>query len=198
MKAGSIITDLVQNDEKSMKQLQQILDNAEQLYSLVQIDEALDNIAKLLNQQFSDSNPLILCVMNGSVITTGHLLPKLTFPLELDYIHVTRYGDKTVGGDLNWLHQPASELKDRVVILIEDIFDQGVTLEALRQYCDQAGAKSVSCVTLIDKIHSNKMGKSPEFVGLTVPDRYIFGFGMDYKSYWRNAPGIYAISGDDL
>lgn len=179
-----------------MKHLQQIFDNADRLYNLEQIDDALSKLAKQLNQQFSDSNPLLLCVMNGSVITTGHLLPKLTFPLELDYIHVTRYGDKTVGGDLNWLHQPIFELKNRVVILIEDIFDQGITLHALRNYCEQAGAKSVSCVTLIDKIHTNKTGQLPEFIGLTVPDRYVFGFGMDYKGYWRNAPGIYAVKED--
>ena len=180
-----------------MKHLQQIFDNADQLYSLEQIDSALDNLAEQLNQQFAKSNPLLLCVMNGSVITAGHLLPKLTFPLELDYIHVTRYGDKTVGGELNWLHQPVSELKDRVVILVEDIFDQGITLHALRQHCEQAGAKSVDCVTLIDKIHNNKMGITPEFIGLTIPDRYVFGFGMDYKGYWRNAPGIYAVKEDE-
>jgi len=181
-----------------MKQLQQIFDNADQLYNLEQIDSALSTLAEQLNQQFADSNPLLLCVMNGSVITAGHLLPKLNFLLELDYIHVTRYGDKTVGGDLSWLHQPVSELKGRVVILIEDIFDQGITLEALRQYCEQEGAKSVSCVTLIDKVHGNKTGITPEFIGLTVPDRYVFGFGMDYKGYWRNAPGIYAVREDGL
>jgi len=181
-----------------MKQLQQVLDSADQLYSLVQIDSALDNLAERINQKFSDSNPLLLCVMNGSVVTAGHLLPKLNFPLELDYIHVTRYGEKTVGGELNWLHQPVSDLKDRVVILLEDIFDRGVTLHALRQYCEQAGAKSVACVTLIDKIHTNKMGELPEFIGMTVPNRYVFGFGMDYKGYWRNAPGIYAVNENNL
>ena len=181
-----------------MKQLQQIFDNAEQLYSLSEIEQALDKLASLLTQQFSDSNPLLLCVMNGSIITVGHLLPKLRFPLELDYIHVSRYGDKTVGGKLNWLHRPLTELNNRVVVLIEDIFDQGATLHALRSYCEQAGAKSVVCVSLIDKLHENKTGIPPEFIGLTVPDRYVFGFGMDYKGYWRNAPGIYAVSEDYL
>ena len=176
-----------------MKQLQHIFDNAQQLYSMVEIDKALDQLAEALTKKYAESNPLILCVMNGSIVTIGHLLPKLTFPLELDYIHVSRYGDKTVGGTLNWLHQPAADLTDRVVILVEDIFDEGATLQALRTYCQQAGARTVSCVALIDKLHDNKVGKVPEFIGLTVPNRYVFGFGMDYQGYWRNAPGIYAV-----
>ncbi|RKZ85831.1 MAG: hypoxanthine-guanine phosphoribosyltransferase [Gammaproteobacteria bacterium] len=176
-----------------MKDLQTIFDNSKQLYSMTDIDEALDRLAASLTEQYANSNPVILCVMNGSVITTGHLLPKLSFPLELDYIHLTRYGEKTIGGELNWLHKPTTELASRTVILIEDIFDEGVTLQALRKYCEQAGAKSVSCVSLIDKAHENKVGLPPEFIGLTVPDCYVFGFGMDYQGYWRNAPGIYAV-----
>lgn len=180
-----------------MKQFQHVFDNAQQLYSMAEIDAALDKLAQALTKQYAESNPLVLCVMNGSVITTGHLLPKLIFPLELDYIHVSRYGDKTVGGELSWLHQPVTDLTDRTVILVEDIFDQGVTLQALRHYCLQAGARTVSCIALIDKLHNNKVGELPEFIGLTVPNKYVFGFGMDYRGYWRNAPGIYAVKDGD-
>ncbi|MBE0439093.1 MAG: hypoxanthine-guanine phosphoribosyltransferase [Gammaproteobacteria bacterium] len=176
-----------------MKQLQHVFDSADLLYNLAEIDQALVQLSEQLSAEYSQLNPLLLCVMTGSVITAGHLLPKLVFPLELDYIHVTRYGDKTVGGDLNWLHRPVSDLANRHVILIEDIYDEGVTLHTLRDYCEKAGAASVKCVCLIDKNHTNKVGKLPEFIGLTVPDRYVFGFGMDYKGYWRNAPGIYAV-----
>jgi len=180
-----------------VKQLQHIFDSADKLYSMDDIDKALTRLAESLKAAFSQSNPLFLCVMNGSVMTTGHLLPKLNFLLELDYIHVSRYGDKTTGGDLNWFHKPASELSGRTVVLVEDIFDEGVTVQALREYCEQAGAESVSCVTLIDKLHNNKVGIFPEYIGLTVPDRYVFGFGMDYQGYWRNAPGIYAVKKDE-
>lgn len=178
-----------------MQQLQQIFDNADLLYSLDEIDQALNHLASLLTEQYADSNPLLLCVMNGSVVTTGNLLPKLSFPLEIDYIHLTRYGEKLFGGDLNWLHKPVTELKGRHVILIEDIFDEGVTVNALRNYCTEQGVASVSCLTLIDKLHDNKLSTQPEFIGLTVPNRYVFGFGMDYQGYWRNAPGIYAVQG---
>jgi len=176
-----------------MKQLQQVFDNAELLFSLADIELALNQLAAKLNQQFANSNPILLCVMNGSVVTTGQLLPKLNFPLELDYIHATRYGDKTIGGTLNWLHKPVIELKNRTVIIIEDIFDEGITLHALRAYCQQAGAKAVYSLSLINKQHDNKTGQNPDFIGLNVPNRYVFGFGMDYQNYWRNAPGIYAV-----
>ncbi|MBL1320754.1 MAG: hypoxanthine-guanine phosphoribosyltransferase [Methylophaga sp.] len=181
-----------------MKQLQHIFDSADLLYSLADITLVLDRLAAELTEQFSQANPVLLCVMNGSVVVTGNLLPKLNFPLELDYIHASRYGDKTVGSELNWLHKPATKLVNRTVILVEDIFDEGVTMLALRKYCQQAGAKSVSCVTLVNKLHNNKVGERPEFIGLTVPDRYVFGFGMDYKGYWRNAPGIYAVKEENL
>ncbi len=188
---------LLFNHENNVEHLQHIFDNADKLYSMNDIDAALCCLADELTQQVANSNPLFLCVMNGSVLTTGHLLPKLNFPLELDYIHVSRYGEKTVGGELNWFHKPTTELKDRTVIIVEDIFDEGITLQALREYCEQSGAKSVSCVALIDKLHGNKTGVLPEFIGLTVPNRYVFGFGMDYQGYWRNAPGIYAVKEDE-
>jgi len=178
-----------------MNQLQQIFEQADQLYSLDDIDQALNQLAAALETEFADKNPLLLCVMNGSVVTIGHLLPKLSFLFELDYIHLSRYGDKVTGGQLNWLHKPSTAMPRRDVILIEDIFDEGITLQALREYCYSQQAQSVSCVALINKLHDNKTGIPPEFIGLTVPDRYIFGFGMDYQGYWRNAPGIYAVKG---
>lgn len=178
-----------------MQEIQTVFEQADLIYSLSEIDQALNKMAQQLEQDYADRNPVLLCVMNGSVMTTGHLLPKLNFPLELDYIHATRYGDKTVGGELNWHAKPTIDLAGRDVILVEDIFDLGITLQALRQFCEQAGASSVSCAVLTDKQHVNKTGLQPEYIGLTLPDRYVFGFGMDYKGYWRNAPGIYAVAG---
>jgi hypoxanthine phosphoribosyltransferase len=178
-----------------MQEIKMVYEQADLIYSLSEIDQALNNIAQQIEQDYVDRNPVLLCVMNGSVMTTGHLLPKLNFPLELDYIHASRYGDETVGGELNWHAKPSIDLAGRDVILVEDIFDLGITLQALREFCEQAGANSVRCAVLTDKQHSNKTGLQPEYIGLSLPDRYVFGFGMDYKGYWRNAPGIYAVAG---
>ncbi|HEC75542.1 MAG TPA: hypoxanthine-guanine phosphoribosyltransferase [Methylophaga aminisulfidivorans] len=176
-----------------MTDYEQLLLHADLLFDHQQINTALEDIADKLKQDYADKKPLLVCVMNGSVITAGHLLPKLNFALEQDYIHATRYGDQTVGGELQWRAKPNAELSGRHVILIEDIFDEGVTLAALREYCHAAGAVSVSCVCLFNKQHNNKIGTHPEYIGLEVPNRYVFGFGMDVEGLWRNLPAVYAM-----
>lgn len=176
-----------------MKQIKHTMEHAELLFSMTEIEQQISQLAKQLNQDYQDLNPLVLCVMNGSVVTLGHLLPKLSFPLQLDYIHATRYRDKRIGADLLWQSRPTTELANRHVLLIEDIFDEGYTLDGLRAFCLQAGASSVRCLALVNKLHDRKQAQLPEYLGLEVADRYVFGFGMDVDGYWRNAPGIFAV-----
>ena len=177
--------------------LQKVLKKADHLYDLSEIKTAIIRLAEQVTMQYDDKNPLVLCVMSGSLVTMGHLLPALNFPLEIDYIHASRYGKQISGGDINWIHKPKSSLVGREVILVEDIVDHGHTLAFLRKYCKDNHCKSVGCVTLVNKVGIEKHCATPEFIGLSVPNRYVFGFGMDYKGYWRNLPGIYAISEQD-
>lgn len=170
----------------------QVMRSAQCLFTLAEIEQVLEQLAETITRDYHDRRPLLLCVMNGAVITAGHLLPKLNFPLELDYIHASRYGDDTVGGRLDWQAYPQNTLENRHVLLVEDIYDEGATLAALRRYCEQQGARSVAAVALVDKQHDRKTLPLPEYIGLQVPDRYVFGFGMDYQGWWRNAPGIFA------
>jgi hypoxanthine phosphoribosyltransferase len=158
------------------------------------INLALDKLALALNQRYADTKPLVLCVMKGSLVTLGQLLPKLTFSLELDYIHASRYDDKLVGGEIIWHHKPSTPLSGRDVILVEDIVDRGDTLNVLRAYCMKNNAKSISCATLLNKIDVAQVCQPAEFIGLSIPDRYVFGFGMDYQGDARQLPGIYALA----
>lgn len=176
-----------------MSEQTDLLEQAECLYTLAQIEAALADLAARINRDYVDKNPLLLCVMKGAVITMGHLLPKLTIALEIDYLHASRYGAETTGGELNWHAKPQTSLANRHVVLVEDIYDEGPTLVALRAFCQQADATSVTCLALTNKQHDRKSGQPPEYIGLNVPDRYVFGFGMDVSGYWRNAPGIYAF-----
>ncbi len=169
------------------------LAQAECLYDLADIEHAIDAIAQQLNDVYHSNTPLLLCVMNGALVTMGQLLPKLTFALEVDYIHASRYGDETIGGKIKWWHQPETDLKNRDIILIEDIVDRGDTLSALRDYCLLQQAKSVSCATLVNKSNVDKVCTPAEFVGLDIPNKFVFGFGMDYQGLGRNLPGIYAL-----
>ena len=176
-----------------MTEYDAMLAKSDLLYSMDDINQALDSLAAALTQDYAEQYPLMLCAMNGAVMTTGHLMSRLLFKLELDYIHASRYGDKIVGGELRWQAKPHSDLQGRHVVLIEDIYDEGLTLSALREYCLLAGAASVRCVCLFNKQRSGKVGPVPEYIGLDVPDRYVFGFGMDVEGDWRNLPAVYAL-----
>ena len=169
------------------------LAQAECLYDMKAIETALDKLANKLNAHYANLNPLLLCVMKGALVTMGQLLPKLTFPIEIDYIHATRYGDKLEGGGVDWLHKPEMALEGRHIILIEDIVDQGDTLNVLRNFCVENKVKSVACATLVNKLQVSQSCEPAEFIALTVPNRYVFGFGLDYQGQARQFPGIYAL-----
>lgn len=178
-----------------LEESQQVMKEADLLCSPEQIAAALDRMAVQIKQQLGEQNPLVLCVMTGGVVPTGMLLPRLDFPLTLDYIHATRYGHNTQGGELEWIVRPSKPLKDRVVLLIDDILDEGLTLEAIIHDCKNAGAKAVYSAVLVEKIRQRPTAIKADFVGVDVEDRYLFGYGMDYKGYLRNAAGIFAVKG---
>lgn len=155
-------------------------------------------MAQAINKRLHDSNPLCLCVMTGGIIPTGQLLPRLDFPLELDYIHLNRYRGDVRGDTIHWLRKPAAHaLEGRVILLIDDILDEGLTLSSAIAYCREQGARETYVAVLADKQRERGAGglEKADFTGLTIPNRYVFGYGLDYRSYWRNAPGVYAVKG---
>ncbi|OQX06017.1 MAG: hypoxanthine-guanine phosphoribosyltransferase [Thiothrix lacustris] len=170
---------------------------ADLLYSAEDITVTLDKMAAEITAKLADKNPLVLCVMTGGVILTGHLLTRLAFPLEQDYLHATRYRGATSGSKtITWLHKPDTSLAERHVLLVDDILDEGYTLREITHWCREQGAASVNVAVLADKQHARRVdGVRRDFSALELPDRYVFGFGMDYKEYWRNANGIYAVKG---
>lgn len=175
---------------------QRVLEQAECLYSPAEVQQAFDRMASAIDARLRDRNPLVVCVMNGGLVPTGHLVVRLNFPLQIDYLHATRYRGATSGGELHWLAKPHMEVRDRSVLIIDDILDEGVTLAAIVESLRERGARDVLTAVLVEKLHDRKTGlRQADFVGLQVDDRYVFGCGMDYKGFLRNAPGIYAING---
>jgi hypoxanthine phosphoribosyltransferase len=174
-----------------------VLSEADLLVPEADVEAAIKRIAQEITCQLKESCPVILCVMNGGLIFTGQLLTKLNFPLEVDYVHATRYGHQINGSDLQWTVRPQLDLKGRTVLLLDDILDEGVTLAAIADYCRQQGAKEVFMAVLVEKLHLRKVspGMRADFTGIEVGDRFLFGYGLDYKGFWRNAPGIYAVKG---
>ncbi len=175
-----------------LKEIQQVQQQARLLYTETQIEAALNSMAQAITQKLHDQNPLILCVINGGIIVTGQLLPKLNFPLTLDCAYATRYRNNTAGSDLQWQYKPATPLQQRNVLIIDDILDEGHTLQGIVDYCRLAGASSVHTAVLLDKNLGRAKPLAADFVGLPVDNHYLFGYGMDYKGYLRNAAGIFA------
>jgi hypoxanthine phosphoribosyltransferase len=177
----------------------QVWSRAQCLYTQSEVEAALDRMAESISERLTDSNPILMCVMHGGLIVSGKLAARLPFVLQLDYLHATRYRERTHGTDLQWRSRPTMSLDNRVVLLVDDILDEGETLHQIRNYCLQQGSKEVLCAVLIDKQHARRSAPvEADFVGLRAGDRYLFGYGMDYRGYLRNAAGIYAIDDSDL
>ncbi|MSN26580.1 MAG: hypoxanthine-guanine phosphoribosyltransferase [Geobacter sp.] len=174
-----------------------VMSEAELLVSEFEITSAIKRIAHEITTELKNSNPLVICVMNGGLIFAGQLLTQLNFPLQVEYIHATRYGHETNGSSLDWKVKPTENMIGRTVLLLDDILDEGITLAAIADYCRQQGAKSVSMAALVEKLHLRKVkpGMRADFCGIEVGDRFLFGYGLDYKGYWRNAAGLYAVKG---
>jgi len=177
-----------------LNEIEQVQKNAQLLHSEAEVEAAIDVMAEKINASLASLNPIILCVMNGGIVTAGKLMTKLNFPLTLDAINVSRYGNETSGSTINWLQKPSSDLKNRAILIIDDILDEGLTLEAIYQYCQEQGANQVYSAVLIDKQINKPKPVQADFIGLSVADHYLYGYGMDYKGYLRNAAGIYACA----
>ncbi|HEU0282250.1 MAG TPA: hypoxanthine-guanine phosphoribosyltransferase [Gallionella sp.] len=177
----------------SMQHARDIMQQAELLYPAEQVQAALHRVARKINAALADTHPLVLSVMGGAVVFTGQLLPLLDFPLDFDYVHVSRYGDATHGGKICWKVEPCENVRGRVVLVLDDILDEGHTLEALRQRVMELGASKFYSAVFADKQHGRAKPIHADFVGVELPDRFVFGYGMDVEGAWRNLPAIYAM-----
>lgn len=184
--------------ELSAEEVKRIFNRAKLLHSKEEVEQAICSMADAITAKLHDQNPIVLCVMNGGLITAAKLAIELEFPLQLDYLHATRYRGETSGGDLQWQRMPSLSLQGRVVLVVDDIFDEGATLDAIVKHCYQAGAQKVLTAVLTNKKHDRKVTDlKVNFVGLDIIDAYVFGYGLDYKGQLRNAAGIFAIDESD-
>lgn len=178
-----------------LDEIRQVFLNAELLHTEAEVEVALDNMAEAITEQLVESNPIVLCVLNGGIVAAGRLLTRIHFPLNLDSVNASRYQNQTTGGTIEWLLKPSIPMQDRTILIVDDVLDEGITLAAIKTYCLEQGAKAVFIAALIDKDLARAKPVTADFIGLTVPNRYLFGYGLDYKGYLRNASGIYAVQG---
>ena len=172
-----------------------ILSEADLLCSAEESALAVRRVAGEIAARLRHANPLVLAVMGGAVVFAGTLLPQLDFPLDFDYLHVTRYGDVTVGGQLHWVVEPRIPVAGRVVLVVDDILDEGVTMAAIVQRLRDQGAAEVLSAVFAEKELGRDKPIAADYVGVHLPNRYVFGYGMDVKGAWRNLPAVYAVTG---
>jgi len=171
------------------------LENSDLVAGAGEVRSAIDRLAGEIEREMKDRYPLVLVVMGGAVVFAGQLLPLLRMPLDVDYIHATRYGAATTGGGIEWRVEPPRGIRGRDILVLDDILDGGQTMRAIRDRLLGGGAASFRCAVLVEKDLRREKPLAPDFVGLRIPDRFVFGCGMDAKGYWRNLPEIRAMRG---
>jgi len=168
--------------------------DAKLVFSNNEIIVAINALADKLNSQLKNETPVVLCVMQGGLVFSGQLIPKLDCMLEVDYIHATRYNNETEGGQLQWQAYPVTNLANRTVLILDDILDEGITLQSIVQYCETQGAEKILSAVLLRKNHDRCVAKNiTDNHALTVDDDYVFGFGMDYNGQYRQLDAIYKL-----
>jgi len=177
------------------EQARKVLAEADLVHDAATVDAAIRRLAVEITAALGERNPLVLVVMKGGIYLAGQILPLLGFPLSVDYVHVSRYGDAITGGQLRWKAEPSESVRGRTVLVLDDILDVGDTLSAVRSRLMALGAQSVACAVLADKETGRPKPCIPDFIGLKVPNRYVFGCGMDVSGAWRNLPAIYSAKG---
>jgi hypoxanthine phosphoribosyltransferase len=174
--------------------LSDALANADLLHGPDELARLIADMGRQIDAALEGERPVFLTVMNGALIFAAQLALAIRTDLEMDYVHATRYRGATTGSDLHWLREPAVSLTDRVVLLVDDILDEGHTLKAVREDCYRRGARKVLIASLCTKRHDRVVeGIVTDFNGIVLPDRYVFGYGMDFHEQGRNLPGIYAL-----
>lgn len=170
------------------------LSNSDLLFDEGDIDAAVARIAAEIREDYSADRPVYLTLMHGGMLFSSKLSLLVGIDLEFDYLHATRYRGALTGSGLAWLHRPATPLKGRRVLIADDILDEGHTMKAVRNWCEDQGAADVRIAVLCVKNHDRRVeGIDADYIALEVPDRYVYGYGMDYHEQGRNLPGIYAL-----
>jgi len=174
---------------------QSLLEKSSLVYSNEEVMAAVDKMAAEINA-FYDGEPIVMiAVMTGAILPAAWLATRLEMPIQMDFVHATRYQSGLHGAELEYRVPPRMNLEGRQVLVVDDIFDEGDTLAAIKGSCEKRKAASVHMAVLVRKMHDRGLPREfADFVGLDVPDVYVFGCGMDAYEEWRHLDHILALN----
>jgi len=171
-----------------------VLENSTVIANRQEVEAAVEQIATEINTHYGDRSIILLVVMTGAIMPAAWIAARLEMPLQMDFIHATRYSGQTEGGEIEFRVPPRLNLQNQDVLIVDDIYDIGLTLQMIEHYCEARGARSVNSAVLIRKIHNRETtGELPAFIGMEVEDKYVFGCGMDVYEHWRHLDEIRAL-----
>jgi hypoxanthine phosphoribosyltransferase len=174
-----------------------ILEESTLIATREEVMASVDRMAADINEYYGDREIIMLAVMTGAILPATWIASRLTMPLRMDFVHATRYSGQTEGGQLEFRVPPRLNLQDQEVLIVDDIYDVGLTLELIERYCVARGARSVNSAVLVRKVHDRETaGELPRFIGLDVEDKYVFGCGMDVYEHWRHIAELRAMETD--
>ena len=177
--------------------LREILESSTLIADKREVEAAVEFLGEAVNAHYGDREIILLIVMTGAVMPAAWLAAKLKMPVQMDFVHATRYAGQTEGGEIEFRVPPRLNLEGHDVLIIDDIYDIGLTLQMIEGYCESRGARSVNSAVLVRKVHDRETtGTLPKFIGMEVEDKYIFGCGMDVYENWRHLDEIRALEGD--
>ena len=178
----------------SIQDPRELLENSTVIADRDEVRAAVDRIAKEINAHYGDRSIILLVVMTGAIMPAAWIASRLKMPLQMDFIHATRYSGTTQGGEIEFRVPPRLNLQNQDVLIVDDIYDIGLTLQMIEHYCQAREARSVNSAVLIRKIHARETtGELPAFIGMEVEDKYVFGCGMDAYEHWRHLHEIRAL-----
>ena len=164
------------------------------LVSKEALQKRISELASQLDKDYKNSNPLLICILKGSVFFTADLLKAMSIPCEMEFMAVSSYGSDTqTSGEVKMIKDLSVPIEDRDVIIIEDIIDTGNTLSYLKRLLLQRNPKSVKICTLLDKPDRRKVDLSADYVGFVIPDEFAVGYGLDYNEKYRTFDEVYVL-----
>ncbi len=157
-----------------------------------QIQNKVEEFARILSKEYAGKDPVFVGVLKGVVIFFADMVRKVNIPCEIDFMCISSYGSSTTSGNVVVKKDLSVDIKDRHVVILEDIYDTGNSLDFVYKYLMSKEPASLKICTLLDKPERRKPGITlkPELVGFTIPNEFVVGYGLDFNEHYRNLPYI--------